>query len=711
MLKPKPTPCLLILIALLLNVTSGSAQSGYFGNGPVTWDTHTPFSIPPEAADYDNEDLVILNEVTEFYFYSENSEKMSRYVRFKINSQKGIEALKNYRTPESFDFAYDAHLYKQGRRARIKIPLISEYELKTFAARKYAHGRWAKLSVKDRYEQVRWVKTSGEFADEDVTVIQLGNMMVGDVVEIYYEARFNKQYGTNVFYLNGPYTKLNCEFKYTYRVTNPFAAAAFLLPVNIDAAAITKSTVEFDETKHFTTTIKLTNLKANNYPLNSFEAVKMPHVYADFSYYRWWLLGNRDVLLERAKPRNFEWLVNPDTSASSGTKVYDKQMGFIRKFLNTLPPTGTDSQNVVFFKALCDTFNNFRYISANHLFYNESNLYELYSGEHVLKRRLPGMHMWKLYTDILKEKNIFYYLVNVQDKRLGEHNAQMRTHRGYERNLIALEDNDGFGYFMTRNGGLKYHFNELPFYYEGALAALTPVNFQTNTKDKGHKVFKMIKTHQGTSNGNSRTENAVVKINPDSLIARLTITESLSGQYSTVLRHLYLNEYIDSTISPAYFRKCTSKPNATAVKIKLSSKITEYPYRYSFNCSEKIGLESDEALNLHNWFSFHLNKNTLPEPPNQDYYFDFAFTDSYNFLLEFTKPVEIKNSEGFVRNIDNDYFKLQSELVKNSNSQYLLKVMLVVKQTSIPVNNASLLMELVEQLEALNNFSLELSYK
>jgi hypothetical protein len=312
------------------------------------------------------------------------------------------------------------------------------------------------------------------------------------------------------------------------------------------------------------------------------------------------------------KSKSFDWMVTLDTSVGNQTKIYDKQFGSIRKFLATLPPTGSDSQNVVFFRALCDTFNSFRYISPNHLFYNESALYELYSGDHVLRRRLPGHTAWKLYTDILKDSKLFYYLVNIQDKRLGEHEAAYRAHHAYEHNLIALPMGNSYIYFIPRAEGLKYHLNELPFYYEGVLAALTPMNFQPGADFSNVKAFKIIKTHHGTFNENTRTENAMVKISLDSMVARLTIKESLSGQYSTLLRHLYLGENIDSTVSPHYFKKCTDKPGAGAPKIKLTSKITEFPYRYNFNCVEKMGLGKDTFhVSLKNWFSFTISKELL----------------------------------------------------------------------------------------------------
>lgn len=689
-------------------------SQAYFGEGPVKWENNIAYKIPADASKYETSDLVILSDVCEFHFYNDNNEKLVRNLKIKINTAKGLEQFKHFRTPESFDIAYDEQYYKQGRQSKVKIPFIKEFKVTSFNARKYSHQRWSNVTIKDSYEKIRWIKPSGEFMDEDLTVFKIGTLAVGDVLEIYYEANFSAFYGNNIFYFHGAYPKLSCEYNFILKIDKEFSKTPFILPVNVpEANMVTKNLNEKETYVINTKQIKLNNLPAINYPSNSFEGGRLPHVKADFSYYRNTFVSVKGNLLRTmlSKSLNFEWVVSTDTSIGDQTRIFDKQFTSVRRFMATLPPAGSDSQNVIFFRALCDTFNNFRFISANQLYYNESNLYNLYSGDHILKRRLPEQWMWKLYEDILKDNKMFYYLVNIQDKRYGDHSKKFRAHHGYERNLIALPVKDSYIYFMPRIGGVKYHLNELPFYYEAGLAALSPMNYQPDTKDKGTKIFRIIKTHHGTFNENTRTENATIKIDLDSMVARLNIKESLSGQFSTILRHLYLNELIDSTIAPNYYKRCVDKPNAHSTKIKTTSNITEFPFRYNFSCQEQIALKDSTSFSLKNWFSFPLSKSTISEKPNLDYYFDFDFSDSYNFMLEFNRIVEVKNLLLFNKKIDNEFFNLESEIVKNSESAYLVKAKLIVKQRSVPVDKCELLMELLEDLEQLNNFKLEVIKK
>ena len=435
----------------------------------------------------------------------------------------------------------------------------------------------------------------------------------------------------------------------------------------------------------------------------------MPHVCTDFNYYRTMVKyeDKQYYFTKTSRAKNFEWPNYHDTSVKEMPRIYDKHFTAIKKCVATLPYSGSDSQNLQLMKAFCDSINNYRYITPNQLFYNESQLYELPVGEHLLKRRLTGHTLRKIYSDIFRESHLFYYLVNIQDKRLGEHQNKQRAHVAYERNLFAIPIDSQFVFLMPRNDGLKYHLDELPFYYEGANAALIPTNFQQETKNKGGKGFRLIKTKQTSCTDNVRQESATVKISLDSLTARLIIQESLSGQFSTLLRPVYLSDNIDSTVSPNYFKTCLDKPYSSQKKIKRVSTSTEAPFPYTFDCSAKIKLRDTSLLDLNNWFSFTLTRQVIPVQPTYDYYFDFTLSDFYRLQLDFDKPVQLKNRAGFNKKIDNTYFFLESGSDILAENRFVLTVILKIKQTKIPAEEAHLLTDFIEQLEQLNQFKLE----
>ena len=708
----RPTLFHFFFLSFFVSIPLVRSQNNIYGEGPVNWELRKPFVMPAEAEKYAGSDLIILSDLTEFFFYSSTKEKVVRSVKYKINTKKGLEQLKHYKMPESFDHAFDKELFQQGRRARINTPYMREYTIKVFAARKFSRQRWANVTVKERYETQRWIKPTGEFSDEQIMVFDLGKMEIGDVLEIYYESYFDAQYGSNIFYFTAPYPKLTCEYDFVYRMDRFTKDPSFILPINIDPANVYTSKVDYDNYYLVTTKIQLGTQDANNYPLNSFESAKMPHVFADFTYFRSMIKyeQNKYLFNRTVKPKNYNWTVSIDTNSKEQIRTYDKQASALRKFLGGLPPAGTDSTNVVFAAALCDTLNNFRYITANQLFYNESALYEHYSGDHLLKRRLAGHSAWKLYQDLFKDARLFYYQVNAQDGRLGEHDPKKHIHFGYENSFIALPFKEGFVYLMPRSDGQKYLFNEVPFYYEDILAAYIPMNVQF-AKSKADKIFRMIKTRTSTQAQNTRTENAAVKVSLDSLSARLLIKEELSGQFYTILRPMYLNENIDSTIAPHYFKKCIDKPGATAKKTKPVSGSHEFPFKHVFDCSGKISFKDSARLSLKNWFSFTLSKRTISEAPHYDYYFDFAQEDSYSFLLEFSRPTEITNLQTFAHSVNNDFFELESKITAEKENTYKVEARFIVKKKIIPKDQTNLLTELVESLDQLNNFTLELAKK
>lgn len=102
-----------------------------------------------------------------------------------------------------------------------------------------------------------------------------------------------------------------------------------------------------------------------------------------------------------------------------------------------------------------------------------------------------------------------------------------------------------------------------------------------------------------------------------------------------------------------------------------------YGLRYTSNCEEKNRLTSKKTLDLNKLFSFIDSQQALPELPTHHYYFDFDFTDSYNFWPNFDKPTKITNTHGFKNKINNFYFTVESEIVKNSETKYLLGLSLL----------------------------------
>lgn len=284
-----PKTRLLVIIFLQL-ILAGEvfSQKTYYGDEPLSWADTKPITLPSSIGKYQSADLVILNDQVEFYFYGSNNEKVFRSITFKINTETGLQILSTYRLPESFDRGFDLHMNKQGRAARIKVPLTNEYTVKKLGARKFAHNRWSDVPFKLKYERTRWVRSggdfAGEFADEDYPLFQFENLAIGDVVQLYYEATFNSNYGNNLFYFNSVYPKLECEYTFNYRVRRGFEGTAFILPVNIHDTLRSRNILPGPDYSILTDKIRFMDLKGINYVSNSFAGKKIALCVCRFSF-------------------------------------------------------------------------------------------------------------------------------------------------------------------------------------------------------------------------------------------------------------------------------------------------------------------------------------------------------------------------------------------------------------------------------------------
>jgi hypothetical protein len=200
-----------------------------------------------------------------------------------------------------------------------------------------------------------------------------------------------------------------------------------------------------------------------------------------------------------------------------------------------------------------------------------------------------------------------------------------------------------------------------------------------------------------------------VHLVPDSGACHLKMQEHLNGQFSTLLRPKYLNELIDSTVNPAYYKRCIDKPLCTNKTEKLIYKSEEFPFRHVFECSATCKLENSSELNLSDWFSFLLSGKTIPEKPTHNYYFDFPFTDTYNFTIKSSKKMSVVNAEDFTENTDNDYFEVRSTL-EHKDGNIIFSLTFKVKKQFIPKEDAGELMTVINKLDAFNHKVMRIKY-
>ncbi len=677
------------------------AQDMSFLNEVYTWPDHTktialiPDSLKQESA------IILRDDISLNY----KEQYIKRRQSIKILNQDGLDYFKTITLPQNFDITrLNNPVIKQGRFNNRSIPYVSSFKIDYFSARIIRQKNITDLPVQITTDKLYWVKPDGERVFDYAYHFNFSDLQVGDILEYTYKSDIKGSYGTNQFYVHDCFPKLKTDLSISVIIPAKLKQLSFIKNNQIDSAIFKKSNTPDEATIIQNYTYHFNFLNSVHYTQNILAGNTLPHVTTkNYNFNGLFYLD--DMNNARAHLTNYTWHFMPD-SLITHKKVYNKTEAYLRKFISHFPNNSEDTSNYVFMAQLTDTLNAYSYLNSEKLHYGQNAQYTIHSNERLLKQQLTEEFLCSTYSEILSEKAMFYYVANVQDRRTGLHTITERSHHGYETSFIAIPFKSAYKFFVPRYHGLKYFPDELPFYFENTVCALIPKNTKSIKTYSSIQDIKFITIPASTFNENVRSENAVFKINVDSFIIHTTVKENLSGQFSTILRHFYNNDFIDSTIKVEYFKKCTDKPHSKNQTIKLLSQTKTYPYKASYQCSEDISTLS-KTIDLTNWFSFLYPLEQFKKPLTQDYYFDFAFTDAYNYLLEFNKPADIKNITDFNTSWSNDFFEINSNLIKKEENVYLLSVIVKVKQDLLPLKDAHYLTEFVSRLHTLNHLKID----
>jgi hypothetical protein len=615
-----------------------------------------------------NNDAVVLKEqltVTETYIY--------RRVAIKILNQKGLDAFKKIQLPENFDLTNYPNFNKQGRFKNRSIAYISNYSIIFFAARIITLNKnVVELPSEFNIDKAYWIGSNGQKINDYIYDFKINVLEVGDILEYTYRANVNFRTRQNIIYPNSFYPKLDYNLKIDW--TTPYNA----------------------NRKPYT--IHYNYLKGINYIENLPVGSVLPNVPINYGYYK-----SSDYLLRQCVEDGFsyKWRFGIDTLYNHHFDNYHES---IRKYIQKLKEGKTNSANDDFLNQWMDSLNNLKYISTENENSGEGYSNFLPFPGLFANNEIKERSVLKNYEDILTERKEFFYNGIIIDKRLSAVNTFDRKHVILEDTIFVIPHKNAYRYVVPRYNGLKYFPDELPFYFEGTTCMLIPCYNCVGNNIYNNMI--MIYTPVSGFKENARTEAALFKVNLDSLKITAVIRETLDGQLSTILRHLYNRETIDSTISERYFKKCTEKPTASNIKIISGSASEIFPPSHSYHCTENINLITKGIIDLHDWFSFPFKKEDYQQLPTHDFYIDFQYTDVYHFMFELNKPTEIINSSELNKNLNNDYFEVISNIEKKNESDYLLNVSIKVKKNIIPEKDGQKLMEFVNMLDEINNYKL-----
>jgi hypothetical protein len=695
------------ILFCLLSVTGLVSQNlNFLNDNFYSWpdnNKHLTEIIPDSLK---KEGAVILKDDIELNF---SERYIKRRQAVKILNEAGLDYFSAITLPQEFDITRAHHpIYKQGRFSGTCIPYIHEYAISYFAARIIRNKTIIELPASVSTTKLYWVQKDGERIYDYAYDFNIVGLQVNDIIEYSYKADIKGSYGTDQFYVNDYFPKLKSTV--SIRASSPIELnkSSMVLNHNIDSTCYSTHDVPGSSYIYQSHLYKFKYLKGIKYAQNSQAGKTLAHITASPSGVKKHFFNATLQSTKYVYSAKYSWFIIPD-SLYFKERIYNRSGSSLRRFVAGFPDNTSDSSKCLFFSRVTDTINHFNYLSAEQMHYGKDAQYALSSAERLAKRQLTEEFMGELYNSILFERNVFYYIANVQDRRFGYHTPLNRSHEDYEAEFIALPVKNYYKFYVPRFHGMTYFPDELPFYYESAYCALIPKNTQAAKSKAGLQEIRFIKTPTSSYNDNVRTENAVFKVNLDSLVIHASIKENLNGQFSTILRHYYNNACIDSTIKPAYFKRCTEKPKSVEQRIQQASQSQTFPFRASYLCSASIPTGKN-SIDLSGWFSFLLSGDDFKDAFTHDYMMDFTYTDTYNFLFEFNKPVSVSNAEEFNKSLSNELFEITAKLDKQENNKYLLCVTTKVKQYVLPANKFYELVGYVNLLKQLNSSSLTLSY-
>ncbi|MEO8761094.1 MAG: hypothetical protein ABI388_07340 [Bacteroidia bacterium] len=676
----------------------------------IAWpDKFTDYKELPDSLK--KNDAVILNENI-----SITKTEITVRTAIKILNENGLAHFKNLQLPQNFDLTNSPNFNKQGR-FKDRINPFLEFTVDYFIARIIKpNKKIIELPIKYKANKTYWIQHNGERLYEKVYDFTFDNLQVGDILEYIYKEAVTVNDLQDVIYPNNKYPKLNYNLKiiatslyYSKQQRN----LPLIYNTNIDTANFSSTDIVASNQRVVTNIYHYNYLSGIEYPQNLQVGTLLPNISVNNNFYikndyysrfdRMNPSSKRDMESERSAFRsNYTWMFFLDTIH---TNYYDNYNLKIIKFISTIEEDKTDTFNVIFLSRLTNALNSLKFISAETMNYSSEAQYAVASSERLMLGQIVEEFIFKDYSSILTAKNVFYYETFIIDKRLSTVNSKFRNHSSLEKTIITLPTKNEFKFFVPRYKGLKYFADELPFYYEGTSCVLLPCYSCTGN----NKSYKTLFGHTpiSTASENLRTEAAVFNVNVDSSIISATIKEHLGGQFSTVLRSFYNKEIIDSTIPEYYFKRCMDVPLAFNKQIKQVASEEVFPFTQKYHCAEKIMMESKTKIDLHNWFAFTYKKEDYPTIPNHAFYTDFVYTDNYDFLFQFNKPVEITNIENLNKKVENNYFEATSSFTKQEDSTYLLNVRIKVKQPVVPQKEGDKLTEFVNVLNEINNFVIE----
>lgn len=664
--------------------------------------------IPKEFSKYN---AVIVEEQISF---ARSNSGIKRHLRIKIQNNKGLEQYRKICLPESQDPLESVFLVPRYKAESIHYPLGAPNMITYFAARIIKpDGSVKVITPRDSFIKYTWEELGEKSTYYNYFYI-FDDLKVGDEIDIYYAHR-------EIYYHS---TSFNIAFNtwVPYRVffNSNIPKVQYDLNIRTSIQYAVKFTFENNSEPQDSTFEKngtnddvIMHWHFNNLPAIS--NIWNSHLYEDLPNIKFY--GAGDLIVKDSKNESvgvieypWNYSLRPYVGIKKKYNGYDKRFSSIIAYNKLFQEVLANSSDTI----TINQINNF-HEKINHQFkFSYDN--EIISGDDILNPRLGKfienkqlrrIGRFNLYREILNRFDIPYYSVVIADKRIDNLNFNKFNYGFSIPGIFCLMDKGGFYFIQPKNHQFGHHINELPFYYEGCPIILIPQREpEALILNLGNAYLPELvysSTPSSSETENTRKTSSMINLNLKGNLVEFNTKLSLSGQFSTLLRGNYTDEYIDSSVNNLYYKKIYHlSPNTRLTNLEKTFEDSIYPFNTNFKIlysdASLLTKKNDSifTLNLSN-IIVHVIEQNIDSNIINSFYPDFKQSDIYRYYIKTDIPVKLSN-ENLHINIENSLGKYTYNVFQKSETEIMIESYLLISSDKVTSQKINDVIEISKQV-------------
>jgi hypothetical protein len=336
-------------------------------------------------------------------------------------------------------------------------------------------------------------------------------------------------------------------------------------------------------------------------------------------------------------------------------------------------------------------------------------------GELLEKKIFRSKFGVEIYDNLFVRCDSTYYQIYLFDNRTNDYTTNDKAGRQPYYNLFGFRVGTTYNYMFPQTTFASYYFNEIPYYLENSTAVFVPHNVDTNlVKDPKKNNVLVKKSPRSLSSENYRQIAGKLEYNPVENVFEFNGKESLSGQFSTILRNYYRTKLLDPVVSKKHYKPLFKDEATSSLFFETISSSDEYPYKASYKKFGKLKILSNpltpsniiqlDAKNLFidvlpdsDFLSSHLN--------HYDFYPEFPLMDKYRIQIAF--PFEVELLENTLKEIseDNENISLAFNVSKLDSKTFLFDLKYEIKENHYSKESVSEILKVAKLLSELTSKS------